>query len=202
MVPSPADVAFDFPLALVLFAVIISAVFFTRKMKNVWVNRKLIHLSSAPAVLVYMFAFKEPYTFFAFAVAFTLALLIPHLRSRELKWFQVKANLGEVYYTLSFSILSITMWEASRILAGTAMLFMSVGDSVTGIIRSRFVSERKKHWSGSLGMLLTCSAIGAATLGARGVVLSALATLAEFQPWVDDNLAVPFSTALANFLIA
>jgi len=200
MFVSPAEIAFDLPLALILFAIIVSVVLITRKMKNVWINRKLIHLSSAPAVLVYMFVFKEPYLFFFFALAFSLVLLIPHLRSRELEWFQVKDNLGEVFYTMSFAILSIALWETNRSLAGTAMLFMSVGDSITGMIRSRFVKERRKHWSGSLGMLLTCSAIGAATLGTQGVILSAVATVAEFQPWIDDNLTVPFLTTFAKFL--
>ncbi|MGQ9515141.1 MAG: hypothetical protein ACUVTL_08875 [Thermoproteota archaeon] len=116
-------------------------------------------------------------------------------------WFQVKNNLGEVFYTLSFAILSLLLWETNRTLAGTAMLFMSVGDSITGIIRSRFVKERKKHWSGSLGMLITCSFIGSIMFGLDGLILSFVATLAEFQPWIDDNLMVPFTTTLVNFLI-
>jgi dolichol kinase len=148
-----------------------------------------------------MFVFKEPYLFFSFALAFTIALLIPHIRSKEMRWFQVKDNFGEVFYTLSFAILSIILWESNRTLAGTSMLFMSVGDSITGMIRSRFVHERKKHWSGSLGMLLTCSIIGYAMLGLDGFILSAVATLAEFQPWIDDNLMVPFATTFVKSLI-
>jgi len=201
MLVSPADIASDIPLALLLFGFILSTVFITKKMKNVWVNRKLIHLSSSPAVLVYMYVFKEPYIFFSFATAFTLALFIPHLRSRELNWFQVKRNFGEVLYTLSFAVLSISLWETNRILAGTAMLFMSVGDSVTGMIRARFVTERSKHWTGTLGMLLTCILIGVTLLGAKGIVLSTVATIAEYQPWIDDNVTVPFVTTIASLLI-
>jgi hypothetical protein len=83
MQASPVDVTMDLPLALVLFAIIASAVFLTKTMKNVWVNRKIIHLSVTPAVLAYMYAFREPYVFFAFALFFTTALSIPHFRSRE-----------------------------------------------------------------------------------------------------------------------
>lgn len=201
MLVSPADIALDIPLALALFGLILITVYMTRKMKNIWINRKLIHLSSSPAVLVYMFVFKEPYVFFSFATAFTLILFIPHLRSRELNWFQVKRNFGEVFYTLSFAVLSISLWDINRILAGTAMLFMSIGDSVTGMIRSRFVTVRKKHWSGTLGMLVTCVAIGAIMLGVKGMILSTVATLAEYQPWIDDNLTVPFFTTLASLVL-
>jgi len=201
MLVSPADIISDIPLALILFGFILVIVLITKKMKNVWINRKLIHLSSSPAVLVYMYVFKEPYVFFSFATAFTLALFVPHLRSRELNWFQVKRNFGEVLYTLSFVVLSISLWETNRALAGTAMLFMSVGDSVTGMIRSRFVTERGKHWTGTLGMLLTCTLIGVTLLGAKGIVLSAVATLAEYQPWIDDNVTVPFMTTLTSLLI-
>ena len=201
MLVSPADIISDMPLALVLFGFILSIVLITKKMKNVWINRKLIHLSSSPAVLVYMFVFKEPYVFFAFAIAFTLVLFIPHLRSKELNWFQVKRNFGEVLYTLSFAVLSISLWETNRVLAGTAMLFMSVGDSVTGMIRSRYVNERSKHWTGTVGMLLTCIFIGVTLLGMKGIVLSTVATLAEYQPWIDDNITVPFMTTLISLLI-
>jgi len=201
MLVSSADIISDVPLALALFGFILSIVFITKKMKNIWINRKLIHLSSSPAVLVYMFVFKEPYVFFFFATAFTLALFVPHLRSRELNWFQVKSNFGEVLYTLSFAVLSISLWETNRVLAGTAMLFMSVGDSVTGMIRSRFVTDRSKHWTGTLGMLVTCILIGVTMLGAKGIVLSTVATLAEYQPWIDDNLTIPFITTLASLVM-
>lgn len=198
---SPTDIISDIPLALILFGLIMSAVFFTRKMKNVWINRKLIHLSSSPAVLVYTFIFKEPYVFFFFAISFTLMLIIPHLRSQEMTWFQVKSNFGEVFYALSFSVLSLALWDTNRILAGTAMLFMSIGDSVTGMIRSRFVTERKKHWSGTLGMLITCIMIGFTMLRMKGLVLSTVATLAEYQPWIDDNVAIPFFTTLVSLVL-
>jgi len=201
MLVSPADIASDIPLAAVLFGFILSIVFITKKIPDVWINRKLIHLSSSPAVLVYMYVFREPYIFFSFAIAFTLALFIPHLRSRELNWFQVKRNFGEVLYTLSFAVLSISLWEANKVLAGTAMLFMSVGDSVTGMIRSRFVTDRSKHWTGTLGMLITCILIGVTMLGEKGIVLSIVATLAEYQPWIDDNVTVPFMTTLTSLVL-
>ena len=191
----------DLVLGFILFAFILSVVFITKKFRNPWVNRKIIHLSSAPAALAYMFVFKEPYVFFGLSILFTIMLIIPHIRKREFDWFQLRRNYGEVFYTLSFSVLAITMWNVSRILAGVSMLFMAIGDSVTGLVRSRFLKERAKHISGSIAMLIVCSVIGYYFMQIRGILLAVLATIAEYQPWVDDNLSIPLVTALAGLLL-
>ncbi|RSN71885.1 hypothetical protein [Candidatus Methanodesulfokora washburnensis] len=195
------DILFDLMLALFLFVIIILTVMLTKKFSNPWVNRKIIHLSSVPAVISYMYLFTEPYIFFSFAIFFTIMLLIPHLKNRELSWFQLKKNYGEVYYTASFAALSLILWNVDRILAGLSMLFMAVGDSATGLVRSRILKERGKHISGSIAMFIICSAIGYYFYGVKGLLLSAIATLAEYQPWVDDNISVPLLTALTGILI-
>ncbi|MGQ9781509.1 MAG: hypothetical protein ACUVQ8_04565 [Nitrososphaeria archaeon] len=196
-----ADFVADLILATGLFFIILFTVFATRRLKNVWINRKMIHLSVTPAVLSYMYIFKEPYVFFLFGILFTLILIIPHLRSKELVWFQEKKNYGEVFFCVSFSLLSILFWNESRILTGVAMLFMAVGDSVTGIIRSRFLKKRGKHWTGTMAMLTTCLMIGYIFLGTNSLVLAFIATLAEFQPWLDDNLSVPIVTMISGLLM-
>ena len=58
----------DSLMAVLLFILILSTVIMTRRFKNIWVNRKLIHLSVTPAVLSYMYLFKEPYVFFLFGI--------------------------------------------------------------------------------------------------------------------------------------
>lgn len=191
----------DFTIALILFSIIIATVLLTKKRPNIWINRKMIHLSVVPAVLCYMFIFKEPYIFFIFAVFFVIFLILPHAKSKELSWFQEKKNYGEVFFCLSFALLAIPCWENCRILAGVAMLFMAVGDSVTGIVRSRFLKNRGKHWSGSIAMLITCLLIGALFMSYKGIVLSIAATLLEYQPWIDDNLTVPLLTVLLGIIL-
>jgi len=191
----------DLTLALILFSIIVATVLLTRKFSNIWINRKLIHLSVVPAVLSYMYVFREPYVFFAFAIFFVIFLILPHVRSKELSWFQEKKNYGEVFFCLSFAVLAIPCWEGLRVLAGVAMLFMAVGDSVTGIVRSRFLKNRGKHWSGSVAMLVTCLIIGVIFMGFKGVMLSIIATVLEYQPWVDDNLTVPLLTVLFGVLL-
>lgn len=194
----------DFLYALPLFFFILFIVKLTKRReknpKNVWRNRKFIHLSSIPAVLFYLWIFKEPYVFFSFSILFTLLLLLKHLNKNEMEWFQVRRNYGEVFYCLSFAFLSLLLWN-QRILASCIMLFMAVGDSITGIVRSYFIEERKKHPSGSLAMLIICVLIGYALLGKEGILLGIVATLFEFQPWIDDNLAIPLSSALFALLL-
>lgn len=186
----------DLIIAFLLFSIIVATVQLTKRFSNIWINRKIIHLSVVPAILCYMYVFNEPYIFFIFAIFFVVFLILPHIKSKELNWFQEKKNYGEVFFCLSFTILAIPCWENYRVLAGVAMLFMAVGDSVTGIVRSRFLKNRGKHWSGSIAMLITCLFIGLFFLGYKGIVLSILATLLEYQPWVDDNLTVPLLTVL------
>ncbi|MEM3404572.1 MAG: hypothetical protein QXJ17_08560 [Nitrososphaeria archaeon] len=196
------ELTYDFLLALALFSIIVSTVFVTRRFSNIWINRKLIHLSASPAVISYMYLFNEPYIFFVFGVFFTLVLILPHIKAKELSWFQEKKNYGEVFFCVSFSALSILFWDAStRMIAGVAMLFMAVGDSFTGMVRSRFLKERAKHWSGSVAMLVSCIIIGYVFLGLNGMACAVVATLAEYQPWIDDNLSVPFITMTTGVLI-
>ena len=190
----------DLLLGCILFSLIMATVFITKRFKNIWINRKLIHLSVSPAVLAYMYVFKEPYVFLMFGVLFSFILIFPHFREKELTWFQEKNNYGEVFFCISFSILSILFWGYSRILTGVAMLFMAIGDSVTGMVRSMFLKKRGKHWTGTIAMLITCLIIGFIFLGYKGMVLSIIATVAEYQPWLDDNLSVPMVTMIAGLL--
>ena len=60
-------------------------------------NRKIIHLSSVPAVAFYMYIFKEPYVFLFFAIIFTIMLFVKHVKNDLSEWFQLKDNYGEVF---------------------------------------------------------------------------------------------------------
>ncbi len=190
----------DFVIAIPAAAIIGATVFGTKKLKNPWVNRKIIHLSVTPAILMYLYVFKEPYAFFIYSIMITLFLLIHHLKSSVMEWFQLKGNLGEVYFAASFAILSIIFWDLREV-AAAIMLFMAVGDAITGLVRSRVCRERCKHWIGSLAMLITSSIIGFVLIGALGVLLAVLATISEKQWFIDDNISVPLVSALTFYMI-
>ena len=191
------DIVYGF----VLFGLILFTVYFVKRYPNVWVNRKIIHLSSVPAVVFYMYIFKEPYVFLFFAIIFTIMLFVKHVKNDLSEWFQLKDNYGEVFFTVSYGALSILFWPRYRIFAGVVMLFMAIGDSVTGIVRSRFVHERRKHWTGSIAMFVVSSLIAIYYYGWVGIVFSLIATLAEAQPYLDDNLSVPLITSLLGLYI-
>ena len=191
----------DFIYGTILFIFIIIVVYTVKRFTSIWINRKIIHLSSVPAVLFYMYIFREPYVFLFYSIVFTVMLFSKHIKKDLDGWYQVEGNLGEVYFTFSYGLLSIVAWPEYRVLAGVAMLFMAVGDSVTGIVRSRFVDRWQKHWTGSIAMLIVTLLIGVYFLGLYGAVLALIATVAEAQPYLDDNLTVPITIFLIGLII-
>ena len=201
MYTSLSDFILDWIYAIILFAFIIFVVDFVKRFENVWINRKLIHLSSVPAVVFYMYIFKTPYPYIFFSILFTILLYLKHIRNDLSKWFQVEGNYGEVFYTISYGFISAIFWSIDRILGGLIMLFMAVGDSITGIVRSRFVDRWQKHWTGSLAMLVVSVLMGYILYGLWGVLLGFIATLFEVQPYLDDNLAIPIATGLTALVI-
>ena len=195
------DFIYDFVIAIPAAVIIGVAVLGTKKLSNPWVNRKIIHLSATPAILMYLYVFKEPYAFFVYSIILTLFLLINHVRRNIMGWFQFERNLGEVYFTLSFAILSLIFWHAREV-GATIMLFMAVGDAVTGIVRSKVCRKRCKHWLGSLAMLISTITIGYILIGTIGVVLAVLATVFERQWIIDDNISVPLISTVVYFIVA
>jgi len=197
----PLDFILDWVYAIILFAFIIFVIDFVKRFGNVWVNRKLIHLSSVPAVIFYMYIFKTPYPYIFFSIFFTILLYLKHVRNDLSGWFQVEGNYGEVFFTLSYGFISAIFWGINRVLGGLIMLFMAVGDSITGIVRSRFVDRWQKHWTGSLAMLIASVLMGYILYGLWGVLLGFIATIFEAQPYLDDNLAVPLASGLTALAI-
>jgi len=197
----PLDFILDWVYAIILFTFIIFVIDFVKRFGNVWVNRKLIHLSSVPAVIFYMYIFKTPYPYIFFSIFFTILLYLKHVRNDLSGWFQVEGNYGEVFFTLSYGFISAIFWGIDRVLGGLIMLFMAVGDSITGIVRSRFVDRWQKHWTGSLAMLIASVLMGYILYGLWGVLLGFIATIFEAQPYLDDNLAVPLASGLTALAI-
>ena len=72
------------------------------------------------------------------------------------------------------------------------VLFMAVGDSLTGIVRNMLYKRRTKSWKGNLAMALFSIPVGA-TLGVAGILAGALASVVEhFEfKYIDDNITVP-----------
>lgn len=169
----------------------------------VYYNRKVIHILTGGFV-----ASLVPYIFetpiFPFAMAFLLAvfLYIPHKMGKLMHWFQVEENAYEVSFCIMWGIIITLGWLVSGgnfWLGVLPVLFMSVGDAITGIVRNIIYKRRTKSWVGNFAMAVFSIPVGAAVLGLAGAVAGAAASLIEHfesNP-IDDNITVP----LLSFLI-
>jgi len=188
-----------FPYAGVAALFILAAIALTRRMGEewAWVNRKIIHFSIVPAVLILYYSLIPAWVFGGAAFAFGAFQLCPHLKRKELSWYQIEHNYGEVFFAFSASIIPLILpFEYATAL----LLAMAISDGITGIIRHHYFRRHgfnvklRKHWTGSLGYFVTAVIIAflllnAGTVGKIG--WAAVLTLAEYQGWLDDNLAVP-----------
>jgi dolichol kinase len=187
---------------------ILLAIGFTRKLGEdwVWINRKIIHFSIVPAVLMFYYGKIPAEVFSAAAFAFALFQLWPHVKRREFSWYQIEHNYGEVFFAFSASVIPIVL---PREYATALLLAMAISDGVTGVVRHYYFRRHgfnvrlKKHWTGSLAYLITALAIALVFINGnaiRKMAWALLLTLAEYQPWLDDNLAVPIVGTLLFLL--
>ncbi|ASI99124.1 diacylglycerol/polyprenol kinase family protein [Thermococcus celer] len=187
---------------------ILLAIGLTKKLGSewAWVNRKVIHFSIVPAVLMLYYGDIPVWVFSGAAFLIGLSQLWPHLLRRELSWYQVEHNYGEVFFALSAAIVPLIL---TREYATALLLVMAISDGVTGIIRHHYFRRHgfnvklKKHWTGSLGYFVTALVIAFPLLkaGIAGKIgWAAILMLAEYQPWLDDNLAVPLVGSALFFL--
>ncbi len=188
---------------------ILAAITLTKRMGEewAWINRKIIHLSIVPAILMFYYELIPTWIFSGAAFAFGAFQLWPHLRRKELRWYQIEHNYGEVFFAFSASAIPLIL---SQEYATALLLAMAVSDGVTGIIRHYYFRRHgfnvklKKHWTGSLGYLITTAIIGLYLLDGGPIERIGWATvlmLAEYQPWLDDNLAVPLVGSLLFFVV-
>jgi phytol kinase len=187
---------------------ILVAIYGTRRLgpEWAWVNRKIIHFSIVPAVLMFYYGLIPALVFSPAAFVFGAFQLWPHLKEREFSWYQIEHNYGEVFF--AFSASAIVLLFPKRY-ATALLLAMAISDGITGIIRHYYFRKHgfnvklKKHWTGSLGYFLTALPIALWLLdgGVIGKALWAgILMLTEYQRWLDDNLAVPLVGSLLYFL--
>jgi dolichol kinase len=143
-------------------------------------------------------------------MAMLLAFLtyIPHKIGRLMYWFQTEKNVYEVTFTLMWGVIIALGWllsDGDFLFGVVPVLFMSVGDAITGIVRNYLYGKRTKSWWGNLAMAAVSIPIGV-TLGVAGVLAGGIVSVIEhfeFYP-IDDNITVPLISfailVLAKFL--
>jgi dolichol kinase len=168
----------------------------------VYYNRKIIHmLAGGFCAFVVPFVFKTSLLPFIMAMILAVFLYVPHKMGNIMHWFQTDDNIYEV----SFCIMWGTVITLGWLLSGgnfwigiMPVVFMSIGDAVTGIVRNLLYKKRTKSWWGNLAMAFFSILAGTA-LGLAGVLAGAAASFVEhfeFNP-IDDNITVP----LVSFVI-
>lgn len=161
----------------------------------VYYNRKIIHiLTGGVAAILVPFLFKS-YTLIALLVTIlAIGNYIPHRRGKIWYWYQVEENMYEVHFIIMWGVLmGIGFFLNNLTMVVLPILFMSIGDGVTGLVRNAIYHRRTKSWWGNFAMALFCVPAGFICLGFTGAVAGAAASLIEKLEfgWIDDNITVP-----------
>jgi phytol kinase len=169
-----------------------------RDIPAAYIGRKIVHLLGGGITALLIPVFYEGYYLLVTISAFGLAIYLLFRRKYGLMyWFQIKENRYEVHFALAYgTILLIGVLLGNLWIGLIPVLFISFGDSFTGLIRAITQKRHVKSWEGSLAMFLACSIIGFLGLGIYGVFVGSIAALVEKIPKIDDNVTVPMVTAL------
>ncbi len=213
---TPSAVLHDvLPATLLMFWVIFVVYFVSRWVYGLAVNkgyppssatyfgRKTIHILAAGVVAALIpFTFKEPVIPLVMAILLSVAVYVPHRTGKLSTWFQDPNNAYEVDFTIMWGLVLFLTWflDHSFLLGVVPVLFMAIGDGVTGIVRNLRYRTRVKAWEGSAAMLVTSVLLGM-LLGWAGIIAAVISTFAERQKYIDDNIAVPIA-ALSVLVVA
>ncbi|MGC8661753.1 MAG: dolichol kinase [Nitrososphaeria archaeon] len=206
----------DLPSTIIMIAWVIFVVYFAAKwvykiavsygyssQSGAYFGRKVIHLLAGGVVAILLpYLFHEPILPLIMAMLLSLFLYLPHRTGKLMYWFQDPNNEYEVHFTIMWGLAVFFLWfiDSTFWLAVIPILFMAWGDGVTGIVRNFKYKKRVKGWEGSVAMLIVSVPIGM-RFGWAGILAAILATLAEKQKYIDDNITVPL-VAIAVLLAA
>jgi len=201
-------------IAIVLFAwILFLTTFLTKKLYElmvkkglehrvaVYYNRKAVHILAGGLVaFLAPFCFKSPLIPLIFAAILGAMTYIPHRTGNLLYWFQVPENMYEVHFCVMWGAGLAAGWllTGNPWFGALPIIFMSVGDAATGLLRNAMFRRRTKSWWGNLAMAVTTIPIGAAILGIPGAIAALICSFVEHYEFgvIDDNITVPL-TALA-----
>jgi len=167
-----------------------------------YVGRKIVHILGGGVTALLTPAFYEGNYWIVTVSAFLLAGYIYFRRKWKLMyWFQVKENEFEVHFALAYGfILLIGVLLGDVWIGLIPMLFMSFGDSATGLVRAFTQKRQVKSWDGTVAMFCVCSIIGFWKFGFYGLLISIITSLVESIPRIDDNITVPLVSATLVYL--
>jgi len=172
----------------------------------VYYNRKIIHIfAGGLAAFACPFYFKTPLMPLIFASILAVITYIPHRTKKLLYWFQVPENEYEVHFCIMWGVGLTAGWllTGNPWFGALPIIFMSIGDAVTGLLRNAMFRRRTKSWWGNLAMALTTIPIGAAILGIPGAIAALICSFIEHYEFriIDDNITVPITALVVLFAL-
>jgi dolichol kinase len=162
-----------------------------------YVTRKVIHvLTGGVTTIVTPIFYEGHYWIVAIAAFFLAGYIYLKRRSKLMYWFQVRENTYEVHFAIAFGVaLMIGVFLGDVWIGLIPALFMSFGDSATGLVRAFTQKRQTKSWDGTIAMFGVCMAIGYWRLGLYGIFIGLVVGLIERIPKIDDNITVPIVAA-------
>ena len=171
----------------------------------VYYNRKIVHvLAGGLCALIVPIVYRSFVLPLLMSIILAILLFSLHKNNRLMYWFQTRDNAYEVSFCIMWGITISLGW----ILTGgdfrigvLPILFMSIGDAVTGVVRNMIYGRRTKSWWGNLAMALFSIPIGA-IMGLAGMFAGAVASFIEhfeIKP-IDDNVLIPLTSFITLLL--
>ena len=178
---------------------------YVKKFKDIpaqYISRKAVHVFSGGITAILVPICYHGYYWLVSISAFGLGFFLLYKRyTKPMYWFQLEENKYEAHFAFAYGGILLVGVLVQNLLVGLIpLLFMSFGDSATGLIRAITQKRLIKSWEGSLAMLIICSIIAYIFLGPYGLLVGAAATLIEKIPGIDDNITVPLVTAILVYL--
>jgi dolichol kinase len=171
----------------------------------VYYNRKIIHIL-AGGLIGYLVPsyFQTPFYPLILSMVLGVFTLIPHLIKKPMYWFQTNDNAYEVHFCLSWGLILTAGWlfTGGNFWFGVIpIMFMALGDAVTGLVRNAIFKRRTKSWWGNLAMAVVNVTIGL-KLALPGVIAGLFSSVIEHFELgpIDDNITVPISAFLILML--
>jgi dolichol kinase len=169
-----------------------------------YMARKSIHIFSAGvSVLLAHLVFSDllaPAILGSLMIGFTV---LGHLR-KPYGWFQLKRNYADVYFTVACTVLLVGFWNYNIWIGVLAALFLAWGDGLTGVIRRIVYGGRNKGIWGNIAMFAVCMTLAFVMNGRVGYVAfigAAFASIVEKFERIDDNISIPFGSAILMALL-
>ena len=183
---------------------------------GIYFARKVIHIL-AGGLVAFLIPVLDLFSSFIFPLSLAILLAFfcwwPHHTGELMYWFQDPRNTYEVDFCLIWGAVMTLSWllTGGWWLGVVPILFMAVGDGITGIVRNFLFKRRTKHWSGNVAMFAICAPMGyfLGPFYLAGVLAAALSSAVEHVDKVgghhiDDNITVPLTAfavlALFTFL--